>query len=164
MSLMQPVRALINTPLGQRIKPFGRRIVSRLVITLGMVVQPGAQTHDPSKPTAVVASHEASTTGAPILALNLAQQLSATHNVVVLLLRGGALKQQFRSFSTACIQARYGLASRRLLRQALHKASPPASRHGSLRPLSPPASRSPSYDISRHCRKSPNKHPTPTMC
>ena len=126
MSPMQPVRALINSPLGQRIKPFGRRIANRLIITLEMAVQKGAQTHDPSKPTAVVASHEASTTGAPILALNLAQQLSATHNVVVLLLRGGALKQQFKGSSTACIQARFGLASRRLLRKALRKASPQA--------------------------------------
>ena len=79
-----------------------------------MVVQRGACSHDPSRPTAVVASHEASTTGAPILALNIAQHLSATHNVVVLLLKGGALGEQFQACSTALIQARFGLANRKL--------------------------------------------------
>ena len=85
MRPLQSVRALFNSRLGQHFKPFARRGVSRLIETTGMVVEPGGRSHNPNKPTAVVASHEASTTGAPILALNLAQQLSATHNVVVVL-------------------------------------------------------------------------------
>ena len=126
MRPLQSVRALFNSRLGQRLKPFARRGVSRLIETTGMVVEPGGRSHNPNKPTAVVASHEASTTGAPILALNLAQQLSATHNVVVVLLKGGALSPQFQACSTACIRARFRLASRKLLRNALRKASPQA--------------------------------------
>ena len=126
MRPLQFVRALFNSPLSQRLKPFARRGVSRLITTVGMVVEPGGQNHDPNKPTAVVASHEASTTGAPILALNLARELSATHNVVVVLLKGGALSKQFQAYSTACIRARFSLANRKLLRKALRKASPQA--------------------------------------
>ena len=126
MKPLQSVRALFNSRLGQRLKPLARRGVNRLIATVGMVVEPGGRSHDPGKPTAVVASHEASTTGAPILALNLAQQLSATHNVVVVLLKGGALSPQFQACSTACIRARFRLASRKLLRNALRKASPQA--------------------------------------
>ena len=126
MRPLQSVRALLHALLGRSIKPFARRCLYHLLTRVGMVVQRGACSHDPSRPTAVVASHEASTTGAPILALNIAQHLSATHNVVVLLLKGGALGEQFQACSTALIQARFGLANRKLLRQALRKASPQA--------------------------------------
>ena len=126
MRPLQSVRALLHALLGRSIKPFARRCLHHLLTRVGMVVQRGAYSHDPSRPTAVVASHEASTTGAPILALNIAQHLSATHNVVVLLLKGGALGEQFQACSTALIQARFGLANRKLLRQALRKASPQA--------------------------------------
>ena len=80
----------------------------------------------PGLATALVVSHEASTTGAPILALNLARELGRSHNVVVLLLNGGPLKQQFQSSSTALIEARRSFVNRKLVKRALRKASPDA--------------------------------------
>jgi glycosyltransferase involved in cell wall biosynthesis len=47
------------------------------------------------KPTILLVSHEASRTGAPILSLNIVQQLTSKFNVVTLLLRGGPLEESF---------------------------------------------------------------------
>src|SRR5262249_44325099 len=43
----------------------------------------------PDRETVLLVVHEASRTGAPILAYNIAKRLSADHNIVVLLLAGG---------------------------------------------------------------------------
>ena len=107
--------------LGQRIK-LSLLSYSRLLTSLGMAVEAGGQSLDPSKPTALVVSHEASATGAPILALNLCQQLSLSHNVVVLLLKGGALLSHFQASGIALIQARRQFVNRKLVKRALAKA------------------------------------------
>jgi glycosyltransferase involved in cell wall biosynthesis/ubiquinone/menaquinone biosynthesis C-methylase UbiE len=63
------------------------------------------QVHSPSvaldgrKATILVVAHEASRSGAPILALNLVQQLSARYNVVSLILGAGELTDHFRRAS-----------------------------------------------------------------
>jgi hypothetical protein len=63
-------------------------------------VQPGNQPFNPKRPSLLVVSHEASATGAPILALNLAQGYATSHNVLVLLLGDGGLHSTFQA--TAC--------------------------------------------------------------
>lgn len=50
------------------------------------------------KPTVLLVSHEASRTGAPILCLSLARQLSDRFNVVTLLLRDGPLTPSFKKY------------------------------------------------------------------
>ena len=49
-------------------------------------IRPGARPFDPSRPTLLLACHEASRTGAPILGWNLARHLNGSHNLVVVLL------------------------------------------------------------------------------
>jgi glycosyltransferase involved in cell wall biosynthesis len=83
----------------------------------------GGMKHDPSKPTVVVVSHEASKTGAPILALNLCMQLSVNHNVIVVLLRGGALFSRFLETGTSLLMARFTFVNRKVVRGALKRAS-----------------------------------------
>jgi glycosyltransferase involved in cell wall biosynthesis/SAM-dependent methyltransferase len=56
---------------------------------------------DRRKATILVVSHEASRTGAPILGLNLVQQLSARYNVISLILGGGELTDHFHKASAA---------------------------------------------------------------
>jgi glycosyltransferase involved in cell wall biosynthesis len=51
---------------------------------------------DPQKKTILVVSHDATRSGAPILALNLIQRLSPRYNVISLLLGGGELTGDFR--------------------------------------------------------------------
>ena len=119
MPRSQFLHSLMRSPVGQRFKPLARWSYSRLLTSLGMAVNVGGQALDPAKPIALVVSHEASATGAPILALNLCQQLSKSHNVVVLLLKGGALRAEFQASGTALIQARRQFVNRKLVQRAL---------------------------------------------
>ena len=54
-----------------------------------------------SRPHILIVSHDASRTGAPILALNLVQALAERYNVTTLCLRGGELIDSFRAHSVA---------------------------------------------------------------
>ena len=56
---------------------------------------------DSAKPTIMVVSHEASRSGAPILALNLVRELSRKYSVVSVILGSGDLKDDFRDASLA---------------------------------------------------------------
>lgn len=58
---------------------------------------------DPDREIVLLVSHEASRTGAPILAYNVAAHLRDRYNVVSLLLRGGPLVEDFGSCSAAVI-------------------------------------------------------------
>jgi glycosyltransferase involved in cell wall biosynthesis len=55
--------------------------------------------------TILIVAHEASRTGAPILALNLVQAFITNYNVVVLLLGEGALAEEFRLTGATVIEA-----------------------------------------------------------
>jgi len=63
----------------------------------------------PDMDTIVLVSHEASRTGAPILALNVGERLSANHNVITVLLRDGALAESFDDISAQliCLEERH---------------------------------------------------------
>ena len=58
---------------------------------------------DPDREIVLLVSHEASRTGAPILAYNIAAHLQERYNVVSLLLRGGPLVEDFAGCSAAVI-------------------------------------------------------------
>jgi glycosyltransferase involved in cell wall biosynthesis len=57
----------------------------------------------PGRETVLLIVHEATRTGAPILAWNLVRDLRATYNVVVLLRRGGSLRAAFEATASAVI-------------------------------------------------------------
>ena len=122
MSRFASLRSLLEGSATRRLKPLARWTYSRVLTSLGMVRRPGGQRHDPARPTAVVVSHEASATGAPILALNLCQELSRSHNVIVVLLRGGPLLAAFQSHGTAVLLARRQFVNRKLMRRGLAAA------------------------------------------
>jgi glycosyltransferase involved in cell wall biosynthesis len=60
---------------------------------------------DERKKTILVVSHQASRTDIPVLALNIVQQLSISHNVITLILGGGELTDHFRRASVALYEA-----------------------------------------------------------
>ena len=64
---------------------------------------------DSTKPYIIVVSHEASRTGAPILALNICRGLSNKYNIISILLGDGPLKEDFRETSTIIIEPRVGI-------------------------------------------------------
>ena len=57
----------------------------------------------PEKETIILVSHEASRTGAPIVALNIARRLSEKYNIITVLPRGGDLMDSFRHVSAQLI-------------------------------------------------------------
>jgi len=58
---------------------------------------------DPNRETILIVSHEATRTGAPILAYNIGKRLSARCNVVTLLLSGGNIASAFAAVSTSVV-------------------------------------------------------------
>jgi glycosyltransferase involved in cell wall biosynthesis len=60
---------------------------------------------DERKMTVLVVSHEASRSDAPVLALNIVQQLSTRYNIVTLILGGGELVDHFRRASVSLYEA-----------------------------------------------------------
>jgi glycosyltransferase involved in cell wall biosynthesis len=100
-----------------------RQSLKQLGTIAGMSEYKGGKKHDPNKPTVAIVSHQASKTGAPILALNLCMQLSTSHNVIVVLLSGGALFSRFVETGTALLMARYTFVNHKVVRRALKQAS-----------------------------------------
>jgi glycosyltransferase involved in cell wall biosynthesis len=59
----------------------------------------GKRKVDRAKPTIIIANHEASRTGAPLVGLNVGAKLAERYNVIVLLGRGGPLEVDFLEYS-----------------------------------------------------------------
>lgn len=93
-------------------------------------VQRGERAVERDRPHLLIVSHEASATGAPILALNLAEGYQATHNVVVLLIAGGELSDRFRQASCAVLGPAQGPIDATALKRAL--AQVPGQGHPAL--------------------------------
>jgi glycosyltransferase involved in cell wall biosynthesis len=102
---------------------YARWSYRRLLTQAGMVIRVGKRPWDPQLPTIIIAGHEASATGAPILALNLCQRLCEDHNVIVILLKGGALLSHFQENCCAVITSRRAFVNRELVRRAIDHAS-----------------------------------------
>jgi Lipopolysaccharide biosynthesis protein len=73
----------------------GRRILRD--IRKGQYI--GQLRYDPRRPTCLIALHECSRTGAPIVGRDLAREAAKTHNVIVAALREGPLLDEFRETS-----------------------------------------------------------------
>jgi glycosyltransferase involved in cell wall biosynthesis len=115
--------AIAHHPLVRRLRNPSRWAYSRLLSSVGMQRQQGEQPFNPALPTVLVVSHEASTTGAPILALNLCQQLCGQANVIALLYRGGPLQGAFRASATRLLRVRRAFVNRKLVARELAWAS-----------------------------------------
>jgi len=66
-------------------------------------VHRGKATYDPNRATCLICTHEFSRTGAPLVALDIAQNASKTHNVIVMGLRSGRIMDSF--LEAACYVA-----------------------------------------------------------
>jgi len=87
MSWVQPPHTLGAVPEALVVSAL-RQCLGRELAQRRMRAQRGSLPWDPARPAVLVVSHEASTTGAPILSLNLGQALAERHTVVHLVLAG----------------------------------------------------------------------------
>jgi len=112
---LSPDLAVTSTPALEHYESHGRTERRRLlaveprVNALGRHVAAmntiAASAFDPHKKTILIVSHDASRTGAPILALNLVQRFSERYNVIGLVLGGGELIDHFLQASTSLVVA-----------------------------------------------------------
>ncbi|MDH1256827.1 MULTISPECIES: glycosyltransferase [Pseudomonas] len=96
----------MNPDLGTAIDPIAHYLdygfqESWRIVTLPKITKSGSRSFDPGRETVMVVSHEASRSGAPILALNLVKRLSTSYNVVALLLGNGSLLDDFEDAAVA---------------------------------------------------------------
>ena len=106
-----------STPHGQEVDHHATRRggADRLIFSLlklfsdtRFIALDGQMIFNPQRPTVLVVSHDASITGAPVLAFNLCQQLSETNNVIALLVKGGPLSEDFQQYTTRVLQVSEG--------------------------------------------------------
>ena len=69
----------------------------------------GRQKFRSDQKTILIVSHEASYTGAPILAYNIAKEMGKTCNVIVILMRGGDMKKSFLEVCVALLEPTLGI-------------------------------------------------------
>lgn len=113
-----------NVPLPLRIKSRFRKSANKrdpgryFSLTKGTMANeadspPGTSSEDgqasfrPNLPLVIIVTHDASRTGAPILAFNIAKALTARYNIVTICLRRGDLVTDFRQVSTQIYLADY---------------------------------------------------------
>jgi hypothetical protein len=133
------VSAGLVAALSPRVRAIGRGLFARYpalrplalrAISLSSLVrirrQAGQQVFDAARPTILLCVHEASRTGAPILGLNLARELSRKVNVVCVLLNGGEIREDFAKFAVALVSPAFG---------SIIDADPAAFAQRVLRPL-----------------------------
>ena len=76
---------------------------------------------DTNKETVIVVSHEASATGAPILAFNICKELSKKANVITIVLRNGPLLSDFKSVSIAVLVPYLGVINSQMIKRSLKR-------------------------------------------
>ena len=97
-----------------------KRQLTPLTRLIGIKTIQGKQVFKDNYKTVIVVSHEASETGAPILALNLCTELNKKYNVIAILVRGGPLTNEFIKTSHVVLQARLGLASQASISRSIN--------------------------------------------
>ncbi|MGV1867585.1 MULTISPECIES: rhamnan synthesis F family protein [unclassified Rhizobium] len=98
------------------------RVENRLAaLDFDAVSSPGDRPFLGHRPTVLLACHDASLTGAPILGYNIAEQLAQTCNVVILILRDGVLIERFREHASLLVVAPEGTSGlhSRVLRERM---------------------------------------------
>ncbi len=107
MSILAKIKNKIREKIIQNKEMKIIRIVLNMTGVMNVKTVKGLKKFNSQKPTVIVVSHEASMTGAPILALNICQGLSNEYNILVVLIRQGDLTINFRDIATVLIRPRF---------------------------------------------------------
>ena len=115
------LRLLAENRLPRWVIQIAIRAVKKILVIRGMKRYTGKYLYNPRLPTVVVVSHEASQTGAPILALNICHEMSKEANVIAMLMSGGSLIEGFRENAIAVLQPKQGPAFDKLLTKEIRR-------------------------------------------
>ena len=109
MAIKQKLIILAKNKYMKAVIRRGILVFSPLVNIVGIRDLKGYAGKDKRKPNIIIVSHEASPTGAPILALEICKKLSKTSNVITIVLRKGSLIENFRECSCRVVVPRLGI-------------------------------------------------------
>ena len=105
----------------RRLLDLSKPVAKLLFNIIGLKVNLGGYKFDAALKTIIVVSHEASRTGAPILAWNIVEHLNRKANVITILMRGGELRESFIDSSYAVIEPRFNIVPMCALDNALKR-------------------------------------------
>ena len=121
MKIITYARKFVNTPKGKIFRLWTKKTVTPIISAVGLEIKKGCQEYNSKKATILIVSHEASSTGAPILALNICKELSNEYNIVVLILRGGELEQAFSKYCIKRLKANLGIITSGMINKSFKK-------------------------------------------
>ena len=121
MQVSKRIKEIIRQISRRRVSKIIYKIASPLINEIGVRTNPDIREINKVKETILVVSHEASITGAPILALNICKELSNKYNIITLILRDGELTEEFKAISEISISPRFSILTGGMLRKALSK-------------------------------------------
>ena len=98
-----------------------RNLLTPIIKLAGMRAKSGEKVFVPNKPTIVIVSHEASITGAPLLAYNLTKRLKEDNNIISILLREGPLSRSFEENSVLVLKPVLGIIFKSALQHEIKK-------------------------------------------
>ena len=101
------LRLLAENRLPRWVIQIAKIAVKKIFVIRGMKRYTGKYLYNPQLPTVVVVSHEASQTGAPVLALNICHEMSKEANVIAMLMSGGCCSKDSEN-SIAVLQPKRG--------------------------------------------------------
>ena len=103
MSIASIVRSCLENYSPNWFRSFAKKVIKFLLILKGLKKYRGNKVYIKDRQTIVVVSHEASATGAPILALNICKELSKMSNIVLILLKEGELVESFELYTVGIL-------------------------------------------------------------
>ena len=120
MVLVEKCRELLEKKAPRWVLSLIKRIVIRALLAKGMIVKKGDLRWRKSLQTILIVTHEASETGAPILALKLCRELSLNANVLILILKQGSLEEDFKKNTAGILMPKQGPIFAALLNNAIN--------------------------------------------
>ena len=121
MALRSELRLRAENRLPKWVVHIAKKAIKKILVILGMKRYVGKVSYNSQLPTVVVVSHEASKTGAPILALNICHEMSKEANVIAMLISGGSLIEKFRENTIAVLQPKHGPVFDKLLKKEINR-------------------------------------------
>tara|TARA_B100000674_G_scaffold499469_1_gene546263 strand:- start:9731 stop:12034 length:2304 start_codon:yes stop_codon:yes gene_type:complete len=98
-----------------------KHLIIPLVAKISLKTLKGEKGIKDGRETVIIVSHEASRTGAPILALNICKQLSKKYNIISMVMKNGEILDDFKKQSSFVLLPRYNFVSQKTVKSALTK-------------------------------------------
>ena len=115
------IEKIINIKIIRKLLVKNKNLIIPLVAKISLKILKGEKGIKVGRETVIIVSHEASKTGAPILALNICKQLSKKYNIITMVMKDGEILDDFKKQSSFILLPRYNFVSHGTVKSALIK-------------------------------------------